>query len=145
MLQPKVNAAEMRYVSYEVPTPASFASVGAAAKNPKIVFPPRVFKDYEILADDARRPAETRARSGTSSRPPERARGDAMTTEAPGVEFDAELVGVVKRFGAVTAVDGVDLAVRSGEFLSLLGPSGCGKTTALRLLAGFEQPTRARS
>ena len=63
-----------------------------------------------------------------------------MTTDAPGVQFDAELVGVVKRFGAVTAVDGVDLAVRSGEFLSLLGPSGCGKTTALRLLAGFEQP-----
>ncbi len=64
-----------------------------------------------------------------------------MTPEAPGVELDAELVGVVKRFGAVTAVDGVDLAVRRGEFLSLLGPSGCGKTTALRLLAGFEQPT----
>ena len=63
-----------------------------------------------------------------------------MTTDEPGVQFDAELVGVVKRFGAVTAVDGVDLAVRSGEFLSLLGPSGCGKTTALRLLAGFEQP-----
>ena len=39
----------MRYVSYEVPTPASFPIVGAAAKNPKIVFPPRVFKDYEIL------------------------------------------------------------------------------------------------
>ena len=63
-----------------------------------------------------------------------------MTTDAAGVEFDAELLGVVKRFGAITAVDGVDLAVRSGEFLSLLGPSGCGKTTALRLLAGFEQP-----
>ena len=64
-----------------------------------------------------------------------------MTAEAAGAELDAELVGVVKRFGAVTAVDGVDLAVRRGEFLSLLGPSGCGKTTALRLLAGFEQPT----
>ena len=63
-----------------------------------------------------------------------------MTSDAAGVEIDAELVGVVKRFGAITAVDGVDLAVRSGEFLSLLGPSGCGKTTALRLLAGFEQP-----
>jgi spermidine/putrescine ABC transporter ATP-binding subunit len=63
-----------------------------------------------------------------------------MATAAAGVEYDAELVGVVKRFGAITAVDGVDLAVRSGEFLSLLGPSGCGKTTALRLLAGFEQP-----
>jgi spermidine/putrescine ABC transporter ATP-binding subunit len=63
-----------------------------------------------------------------------------MTAEAQGAERDAEFVGVVKRFGAVTAVDGVDLAVRRGEFLSLLGPSGCGKTTALRLLAGFEQP-----
>ena len=49
ILAPKANAAEMRYVSYEVPTPASFPLVGAAAKNPKIVFPARVFKDYEIL------------------------------------------------------------------------------------------------
>ena len=53
---------------------------------------------------------------------------------------DVELVGVTKRFGEVTAVDGVDLAVRPGEFLSLLGPSGCGKTTTLRLVAGFERP-----
>jgi len=50
------------------------------------------------------------------------------------------LTGVVKRFGAATAVDGVDLSVASGEFLSLLGPSGCGKTTLLRMLAGFEHP-----
>jgi ABC-type Fe3+/spermidine/putrescine transport system ATPase subunit len=53
---------------------------------------------------------------------------------------DVELVGATKRFGAVTAVDAVDLAVRPGEFLSLLGPSGCGKTTTLRLIAGFEHP-----
>jgi ABC-type Fe3+/spermidine/putrescine transport system ATPase subunit len=53
---------------------------------------------------------------------------------------DVELLGVVKRFGDVVAVDAIDLAVRSGEFLSLLGPSGCGKTTTLRLLAGFERP-----
>jgi len=51
-----------------------------------------------------------------------------------------ELRGVTKRFGGVLAVDAVDLAVRDGEFLSLLGPSGCGKTTTLRLIAGFEQP-----
>jgi iron(III) transport system ATP-binding protein len=48
--------------------------------------------------------------------------------------------GVVKRFGAVTAVDSVDLTVADGELFTLLGPSGCGKTTLLRLLAGFYQP-----
>jgi spermidine/putrescine transport system ATP-binding protein len=53
---------------------------------------------------------------------------------------DVELRGVTKRFDDAVAVDSVDLAVRSGEFLSLLGPSGCGKTTTLRLIAGFEQP-----
>jgi iron(III) transport system ATP-binding protein len=45
---------------------------------------------------------------------------------------------VVKRFGAVTAVDRVSLDVADGEFLAVLGPSGCGKTTLLRLIAGFE-------
>ena len=53
---------------------------------------------------------------------------------------DVELRGVRKRFGDVLAVDGVDLAVKRGEFLCLLGPSGCGKTTTLRLIAGFERP-----
>ncbi len=53
---------------------------------------------------------------------------------------DVELYKVTKRFGEVVAVDGVDLRIYQGEFLSLLGPSGCGKTTTLRLIAGFEQP-----
>jgi multiple sugar transport system ATP-binding protein len=48
---------------------------------------------------------------------------------------------LVKRFDDVTAVDGVDLNIREGEFLVLVGPSGCGKSTTLRLLAGLESPT----
>ncbi|HEY6566673.1 MAG TPA: ABC transporter ATP-binding protein [Actinomycetota bacterium] len=51
---------------------------------------------------------------------------------------------VVKRFGDVTAVDGVDLEILEGEFFSMLGPSGSGKTTCLRMIAGFEQPTEGR-
>lgn len=48
-----------------------------------------------------------------------------------------ELVGVTKRYGQVTAVDSVSLAVKPGSFTTLLGPSGCGKTTLLRIIAGF--------
>ena len=59
-------------------------------------------------------------------------------------EFDLEFRNVSKTFGDVSAVDDVTLQVRRGEFLSLLGPSGCGKTTSLRLVAGFEQPTRGQ-
>ncbi|QUQ68049.1 ABC transporter ATP-binding protein [Kutzneria sp. CA-103260] len=51
------------------------------------------------------------------------------------------LRGLRKSFGPITAVDGVDLDIRPGEFFSMLGPSGSGKTTVLRMIAGFEQPT----
>jgi len=57
---------------------------------------------------------------------------------------EVRLVGLVKRFEDVTAVDGIDLQVHGGELFSLLGPSGCGKTTTLRLVAGFEQPSAGR-
>ena len=68
---------------------------------------------------------------------------------ARGVEADdpgvaVRLEGVIKRFGDVVAVDGVDLDVREGEFFSMLGPSGSGKTTCLRMIAGFERPTEGR-
>ena len=60
-----------------------------------------------------------------------------MTESHPAIR----LTGLTKEFGAVTAVDHVDLEIAPGEFFSMLGPSGSGKTTVLRLIAGFEQPT----
>jgi putative spermidine/putrescine transport system ATP-binding protein len=47
-------------------------------------------------------------------------------------------------FGTVKALNGINISIGEGEFLSLLGPSGCGKTTALRLVAGFDRPNQGR-
>lgn len=52
-----------------------------------------------------------------------------------------ELIDLHKQFGDVTAVQSINLSVADGEFLCILGPSGCGKSTALRMIAGFEDPT----
>ena len=57
---------------------------------------------------------------------------------------DVRLVELTRRFGDVTAVDGISLDVARGEFFTLLGPSGSGKTTTLRLIAGFELPDGGR-
>ncbi|UVK49010.1 ABC transporter ATP-binding protein (plasmid) [Mesorhizobium sp. AR07] len=51
-----------------------------------------------------------------------------------------ELENVTKRYGALTAVNGVSISIEEGKVLSLLGPSGCGKTTTLRVIAGFTSP-----
>ena len=55
----------------------------------------------------------------------------------PVVEFD----NILKRYGGVTVIQGLDLTVGDGEFLVLLGPSGCGKTTLLNMLAGLQEVT----
>src|ERR1043165_8696170 len=47
---------------------------------------------------------------------------------------------ITKRFGSQTVLQGIDLDLRAGEFVSLLGPSGCGKTTLLRIVCGIETP-----
>ncbi len=55
---------------------------------------------------------------------------------------EISLSGIIKRYsGGVLAVRGVDIDIKSGEFVTLVGPSGCGKTTTLRTIAGFERPT----
>jgi len=52
-----------------------------------------------------------------------------------------ELIHLTKRYGAVTAVDAIDLKVPAGAYCCLLGPSGCGKTSTLRMIAGHESAT----
>jgi ABC-2 type transport system ATP-binding protein len=53
----------------------------------------------------------------------------------------AELRGVSKRYGQVTALDGVDMTLAPGQVTAILGPNGAGKTTAVRLILGLAQPT----
>jgi spermidine/putrescine transport system ATP-binding protein len=64
------------------------------------------------------------------------------TSSVPAIGLD----GVAKEFHSrgevIAAVRGIDLTIRKGEFFSMLGPSGCGKTTTMRMIAGFEEPTR---
>ena len=63
------------------------------------------------------------------------------TADVPTAEVAVSLRSLAKHFGDVVAVDGIDLDILDGEFITLLGPSGSGKTTVLRLIAGFELPT----
>jgi len=72
--------------------------------------------------------------------------GNHMTTElgtahARETRVAARCLGLVKRYGDVTAVNGLDLEVRAGECLGLLGPNGAGKTTTVEILEGLTPPT----
>jgi spermidine/putrescine transport system ATP-binding protein len=57
-------------------------------------------------------------------------------------DIDVRLERVTKTFGEALAVDDLSLDIAEGEFFSMLGPSGCGKTTTLRMIGGFEEPSR---
>lgn len=61
-----------------------------------------------------------------------------MTTLAPSLAL--RCTGLVKRYGTLTAVDRLDLDVRSGECFGLLGPNGAGKTTTIEILEGLRAP-----
>lgn len=54
---------------------------------------------------------------------------------------ELKLANLSKRFASQLVVNGLNLSIKQGEFVSILGPSGCGKTTVLRMLAGFEKPS----
>jgi spermidine/putrescine ABC transporter ATP-binding subunit len=90
------------------------------------------------------------AETGPGTTPQASAAGETATASvaAPGAPAlpAIELSEVVKEYHArgevVTAVGGIDLAIAEGEFFSLLGPSGCGKTTTMRMIAGFDEPTK---
>lgn len=70
----------------------------------------------------------------TRSTQPERA-----ATGAP-----IRIIGITKKYSATTVLDGIDLDIRAGEFLTLLGASGSGKSTLLNILAGFIRPDAGR-
>lgn len=83
-------------------------------------------------------PTATKVRAATISP------GARSTSEAAGDDIAIQFIDVVKRYGGVTAVDGIDFSIRRGEMVTFLGPSGCGKTTSLRLIAGLELPSSGR-
>ena len=66
-------------------------------------------------------------------------------TSAPPTTVAVETVGLRKTFGALTAVEGIDLTIRRGEVFGMLGPNGSGKTTTIRMLCGLLPPTAGRA
>jgi len=88
-------------------------------------------RTHNLSAASTVLPLFERSAAGSSELAVERRVGDAAG-------FELSTHGVIKRFGPVTALDGVSLTVSAGEFVTILGPSGCGKTTLLRIVAGLE-------
>ena len=67
-----------------------------------------------------------------------------LMTDVVRIRFDDAGVDFPTANGPMRVVDGVNLDVRQGEFVSIIGPSGCGKTTLLNMVGGFVKPTRGR-
>src|SRR5882724_4674797 len=74
---------------------------------------------------------------------------DTTSTDTTGTETTSKVaistVGLVRRFGEFTAVDGVDLAIDEGEIYGFLGPNGAGKSTTVRMLCTLLAPTSGRA
>src|SRR5262249_49178789 len=96
----------------------------------------------EPMPTTKQQPQDVRS-AAPENRPENNSKGAASADPAATREPVVELRGVSKTYpgSSVPAVTEMDLAIREGEFFSLLGSSGSGKTTTLRLIAGFEQPT----
>ena len=67
-----------------------------------------------------------------------------LMTDVVRIRFDDVGVDFPTANGPMRVVDGIDLDIRQGEFVSIIGPSGCGKTTLLNMVGGFVKPTRGR-
>ena len=70
---------------------------------------------------------------------------DSRESRAPLDERPIVAEGLVRHFGDVKAVDGVDLEVRAGEIFGFLGPNGTGKSTVIRMLTTLLRPTAGRA
>jgi putative spermidine/putrescine transport system ATP-binding protein len=101
-----------------------------------------------LIPEPSERPVHSGAGSGEADEEPvgvdAATAAETSTADMRGTVPAVQLEGLVKRYGEVDAVAGIDLTVADGEFFSMLGPSGSGKTTTLRMIAGFEQPTAGR-